>query len=117
MASSLSSSIPLPASYDIAMRQAQSARSAQAQPVQGEPSDKVKKSAKEFEGMFMSEMLSHMFEGTEVNPVFGGGEGEKMFRSLLTQEYGKKMAEGDRSGMSKQIQTMMLNIQEQQQKG
>ena len=33
------------------------------------------KTAKDFESMFMSQMLQPMFEGLGVDPTFGGGHG------------------------------------------
>jgi len=98
--------MPLPASAEIAMQRVQHAR---------QLDGRMQKSAKEFEAMFMSQMISHMFEGMDTDPMFGGGHGEKMFRSLLTQEYGRLMAEGKDTPVSHQIRTMMLKIQEQQQ--
>lgn len=74
---------------------------------------KIEKSAKEFEGMFVSEMLSHMFEGLEVDKEFGGGHGEEMFRSMMVSEYGKEIANGPGIGISGQIKAMMIQMQEQ----
>jgi Rod binding domain-containing protein len=91
-----------PVSAELAMHQVQ----ARAQV----PKDKA--AAKEFEAMFLSEMFGHMFEGVDVDPMFGGGSGEKMFRSLLLQEYGKKMTAGKGIGISDQIQKFMLQTQE-----
>ncbi|MDI1229318.1 MAG: rod-binding protein [bacterium] len=108
------SGIPLPASADIAMHQARQAQVAQP----NTKSDaKIEKSAQEFEAMFMGEMTTIMFEGVGDDPMFGGGNGEKMFRSLLTQEYGKAMAAGTGTGIATEMKKMMLQIQEQQQKG
>lgn len=107
MASGLSagttSSIPLPASADMAMNS-----------LKRNTVGKTQESAKDFEALFLSQMISHMFEGIGTDPVFGGGQGEKMFRTLLTQEYGKLMAEGNGIGISSQLQAMMLSMQEQQ---
>jgi Rod binding domain-containing protein len=75
---------------------------------------KVKATAKEFEAVFVSEMLSHMFEGIEVDKEFGGGAGETMFRSMMVQEYGKQMTKGGGLGISDQIQKMMIQMQQQQ---
>ena len=75
--------------------------------------DKTKAAAKQFEGVFISEMLSHMFEGTETDPEFGGGQGETMFKSLLTNEYGKQMANAGGIGIADQLQKMMIQIQQQ----
>ncbi len=75
--------------------------------------DKTKAAAKQFEGVFISEMMSHMFEGVGTDPMFGGGQGEQMFHSLLVQEYGKKMAEGQGIGIADQLQKVMIKMQEQ----
>lgn len=99
----MTNSIPMPASADIAM-----------QSLKHTTDLKTQQSAKDFEALFLSQMVSHMFEGVDPDPLFGGGSGEKMFRTLLTQEYGRLMAEGNGVGISSQIQTMMLKIQEQQ---
>ncbi len=106
----MSTSMPLPASAEIAMNQARQAQVAK-------PNAKIEKSAQEFEAMFMGEMTTIMFEGVGDDPMFGGGNGEKMFRSLLTQEYGKAMAAGTGTGIATEMKKMMLQIQEQQQKG
>jgi flagellar protein FlgJ len=74
--------------------------------------DKTKAAAKQFEGVFVSEMLSHMFEGTETDPEFGGGQGETMFHSLLVNEYGKQISQGKGIGIADQLQKMMIQIQQ-----
>lgn len=77
----------------------------------------IEATAKEFEGMFISEMLSHMFEGIETDPAFGGGHGEDMFKSLLVSEYGKMVAKGPGLGISDQIKQMMIQMQQQKKDG
>lgn len=72
----------------------------------------IDKTAKEFEAMFLSEMLSHMFEGIDTDPMFGGGHGEEMFRSMLVSEYGKMIADGGGLGVSDSIRKTMIEIQE-----
>lgn len=72
----------------------------------------TKAAAKEFEAVFVSEMMSHMFEGIETDPVFGGGGGEDMFRSMLIQEYGKQMSKGPGIGISDQLQKQMIEMQQ-----
>lgn len=109
------SAMPLPASADIAMHQARQAQIAQ--PLHAKSDANIDKSAQEFEAMFLGEMTTIMFEGVGDDPMFGGGNGEKMFRSLLTQEYGKAMAAGTGTGIATEMKKMMLQIQEQQQKG
>ncbi|HYD17344.1 MAG TPA: rod-binding protein [Patescibacteria group bacterium] len=97
---------PFNGTVDFAMQQARAA---------AQDAGRLSKTAEEFTGMFMSEMMSVMFEGVGDDPMFGGGQGEKMFRGLLTQEYGKSLAKGTGTGIASEIQKMMLKIQEEQQ--
>jgi len=75
----------------------------------------VKDSARDFEAVFLSEMLGHMFEGSEPDKMFGGGSGEKMFQGMMVQEYGKMMAKGQGIGIAAQLQRVMLQMQEKHQ--
>lgn len=72
----------------------------------------IKAASKDFEAMFVSEMLGHMFSGVDVDPEFGGGKGEEMFRSMMVEEYGKMIAKGPGIGVSDQIQRAMIELQE-----
>lgn len=75
--------------------------------------DKTAAAAKQFEAVFLSEMMSHMFEGVKTDPEFGGGQGEDMFKSLLVNEYGKQMANAGGIGIADQLQKMMIQMQQQ----
>ena len=83
-----------------------------ATPAKPDPSRGVDAAAKEFEGVFISEMLSHVFGDEKPDAVFDGGHGEEMFKSMLINEYGKKMAEGKGIGLSSQIKSMMIQMQQ-----
>ncbi len=73
------------------------------------------KTGRQFEAMYMSQMLTHMFEGIKTDGVFGGGSGEQMFRSLLIDEYGKMVAnKGNGIGIGAAVQKMLLSHQEVQ---
>jgi flagellar protein FlgJ len=74
--------------------------------------DKTAAAAKQFEAVFISEMMSHMFEGVKTDPEFGGGQGEDMFKSLLTNEYGKQMANAGGIGIADQLQKAMIQMQQ-----
>jgi Rod binding domain-containing protein len=86
-------------------------QSLRAQPMKAQ-APKSGEAAKDFEAVFLSEMFSHMFEGLNVDPMFGGGQGEKMFRGMMVQEYGKIMAKGKGIGIADQLQKMMIQLQE-----
>lgn len=70
------------------------------------------KAAQDFEAMFLSQMLQQMFTGIRSDGLFGGGQGEEMFRSLLIDEYGKDMAKRGGIGIAGAIQSSLLAAQE-----
>ena len=76
--------------------------------------NEIDKVAKDFEGMFLGEMLSHMFAGLEVDPQFGGGKGEEMFRGLMISEYGKQIAHGPGIGIAQHVRETMIALQSAQ---
>ena len=43
----------------------------------------VEEAAREFEAVFVSEMMKPMFEGIKTDGMFGGGKGEEVFRGFL----------------------------------
>lgn len=71
--------------------------------------------AQDFEAFFLSQMVSYMMAGVETDPVFGGGPGETMFRSMLSQEYGKTLAQNGGVGIADSVMREILQIQEQAQ--
>lgn len=81
-----------------------------AKPTSAKP-DAMGKTAKDFESMFMSQMLQPMMDGLEVDDTFGGGHGEEVMRGFMVQQYGKSMAAGDHSGLSTAIKNEMIHMQ------
>jgi Rod binding domain-containing protein len=74
----------------------------------------VERAAREFEGMFLAEMLKPMFEGLSSDGPFGGGQAEETYRGLLVDEYGKAIAKSGGVGLADQIAREMLKMQEVQ---
>ena len=72
---------------------------------------KIRETAQAFEANFLSIMLQPMFEGTDVDAPFGGGVGEEMFRSVMTEQLGKQMARAGGIGLTDTIQREMLKLQ------
>lgn len=75
---------------------------------------KIDEVAAEFEAVFVTEMMKPMFEGISSDGMFGGGKGEEIFRGLLLQEYGKKIAQTHSIGLSEQLKAELLRQQELQ---
>ena len=76
------------------------------------PANKARDAAVEFEGFFISMALETMFSGIETNGLFGGGHGEKIFRSMMLQEYGKSIAERSGFGLADAVQREIISLQE-----
>ncbi len=75
--------------------------------------EKISSAAEEFEAVFIAEMMKPMFEGISTEAPFGGGKGEEIFRSMLLQEYGNKLAQNGGVGISDAVKTELLKAQEQ----
>jgi len=75
----------------------------------------AKRAAEEFEALFISEMIAPVFESLDTEGLFGGGQGEKIYRSLMVQEYGKAIAKSGGIGIADTVQREILRMQENQQ--
>jgi Rod binding domain-containing protein len=71
----------------------------------------IAQSAQNFESQFLSSMLGEMFEGVSTDGPFGGGQGEQMFRSFMTDAFGKQMAKAGGVGVAAAVQREMLKMQ------
>ena len=72
----------------------------------------AKQAAEDFEAVFLAQMLAPIFDGLETDGPFGGGSSEKIYRSLLVQEYGKSIAKSGGIGISDAVQREILKLQE-----
>ena len=72
----------------------------------------LRKVAEELEGLFISQMINHMFKGIKTDGLTGGGNGEAMFRDLLVQEYGKAISKSSGIGLAESIERQLLQRQE-----
>ena len=75
----------------------------------------IHETAQKFEAMYVSEMMNYMFEGTDLSESgFGGGTGEKMYQSLLVNEYSNKLSQSGQAGIAPVMEREMLRLQELQ---
>lgn len=74
----------------------------------------AKETAQDFEAFFMTRMMESMFEGVSTEGMFGGGHAEKIYRSMLFNEYGKVMAKTGTIGISDEIMDTIIQMQEAQ---
>lgn len=74
--------------------------------------EQARKTAQEFEAFFLSQMFQHMFAGIGTDSMFGGGQGEEMWRSMLVDQYGKEVAAKGGVGIADQVMKALLQTQE-----
>lgn len=70
--------------------------------------------AEDFEAFFLTQVFEQMFTGVEPDAMFGGGQGESVFRSIMLQEYGKAVAQRGGIGLADAVQKEILKLQEVQ---
>ncbi len=92
--------------------QASNTLSALKQAARDKEMDRLDEVAKDFEAMFVSEMMKPMFEGIKPDQTFGGGKTEEVFQGILLQEYGKLMAETGQLGIAEHVKAELIRMQE-----
>jgi Rod binding domain-containing protein len=84
------------------------------QPTKAKDLEAARAAAEDFEAFFVSQIFEQMFSGIEPDAMFGGGEGESVFRSMMLQEYGKAVARTGGIGIADAVQKEILKLQEVQ---
>ncbi len=77
---------------------------------QGKTREQIAKTAKAFEGEFVSIMLGQMFEGVG-GGEFSGGQGADMFQSFMMDAMSKKITQTGGLGLASSVQSEMLKLQ------
>lgn len=92
--------------------QGQSANAAAKTQLSAKEMKKIDAASQQFEAVFATEMMKPMFEGIKTDGMFGGGQAEDVFRSILLQEYGKQMAQAGQLGIASTVKAEMIKMQE-----
>ena len=71
----------------------------------------IQETAQKFEASFLSVMMQSMFDGVKTSEPFGGGQGEEMFKSLLTEAMAKEVTKAGGVGLASTVQHEMLKLQ------
>ena len=84
----------------------------QAMSSQDKKDAQLEAAAKDFEAVFITEMMKPMFAGIKTDSKFGGGKGEEIFRGIMLQEYGKMISETGQIGIADSIKAELIQMQE-----
>jgi flagellar protein FlgJ len=82
----------------------------------GQDPSGAQKAAQDFEAFFLAQAMDSMFAGIESDKLFGAGNGENVYRSLLSQEYAKVAAKTGGVGIADAVQREIIRLQEAQKK-
>lgn len=74
--------------------------------------DPLRKTANEFEEVFLAQMLQPMLSGLTPETPFGGGPGEEIWQSMLVREYGKAIVARGGIGIADAVMREILRSQE-----
>lgn len=80
--------------------------------MKGGREEEIDRVAQDFEAVFMSQMLRHMFADVGKEGIMYAGNGEEMWRDMLTEEYGKVMARAGGIGIAPHVKAELTKMQE-----
>lgn len=79
----------------------------------GKPNDPARKTADDFETMFLEQSLDRLTEaGGEDGPLGANGTGGGIYRSMLSKEYAKSVTKAGGLGIADQVYSQLLKLQE-----
>jgi Rod binding domain-containing protein len=92
------------APYSLNLGQPQTAQS---------PKEQARQVAEQFEGIFINQMLSSMFEGIGgEDDIFNGGYAEETYRGLMTETYADAITKSGGIGIADNIMRELIGLQE-----
>lgn len=72
---------------------------------------KIEKAAKDFEAVFIAQMLAPLFSSVSTPEIAGGGKSEDFFKSLMQDAYAKAMAERGGFGVATHVKAALIELQ------
>jgi len=81
----------------------------------GSATDPARRVAEEFETFFLARFIETMQAGIATDGPFGGGQGEAMFRGLLSDEMAKSVTRAGGVGIADAVYREIIKLQEAQQ--
>jgi peptidoglycan hydrolase FlgJ len=86
-----------------------------AKSAKGATPEQIDETAREFEAVFLSQMLQHMFAEVDLNPMSEEkSPGDDIYKSMLIDEYAKILAQTGGIGVADFVKREMIALQEMQ---
>lgn len=74
----------------------------------------IDKVSRDFESLFIGMMLEHMFGDSVGEEAFGDKQSADVYKGMLTEQYGKEIADAGGIGIASYVRAELLRIQEQE---
>lgn len=97
--------------FDAALFSAQAGRAPRPEAGGAQTPEAARAAAEEFESFFLAQTLNQMQQGIETAPPFGGGPGEKAWRSFLSQAMADEMVSAGGIGLADSLVADMIALQ------
>lgn len=72
----------------------------------------LRKTAEDFEAVFLSQMLQPMFDTIPQDSLMGGGHAETIYRGMMVEEMGKSISRSGGIGIADSVYRELLKMQE-----
>ncbi|UTW57614.1 rod-binding protein [Kordiimonas sp. SCSIO 12603] len=72
----------------------------------------LRKTAEDFEAVFLGQMLKPMFETIESDGFFSGGHAEEVYRGMMVEEVGKSISKAGGVGIAESVYQELLKLQQ-----
>lgn len=69
----------------------------------------IDRAAREFEALFAAQILKPMFEGLSTDGPFSGGHAEKMWRGVMLEKLGDRIAEAGGLGLADAVRAALTD--------
>jgi len=77
--------------------------------------DQIDQVSKDFEALFIGQMLEPMFDGDSIGAeAFGDSQSNDVYKGLMMDEYGKQIARSGGIGIADYVKKELLKLQEKQ---
>jgi Rod binding domain-containing protein len=86
-------------------------------PQMPKPAATSRSAARDFEAVFLGQVMKPMLETLPSDGPFAGGHGETMFRGILAEEFGKAMAQRGGVGLAPAVEAQLIRMQEEAKNG
>jgi Rod binding domain-containing protein len=72
---------------------------------------RIVRAAKDFEAVFIAQMLEPLFASIKTPEIAGGGKSEDFFKSMMQEAYAKAMAERGGFGIADHVKAKLIDLQ------